>query len=76
MREKVLEVLNSALPQIDFESSEKLVDDKILDSLAIVTLVSELSIAFGVKFSVMDLVPENLNSLDSIVQTVEMLLKK
>ena len=76
MREKVLEVLNSALPQIDFESSNHLVDDKILDSLAIVTLVQELSDAFGVKFSVKDLSPENLNSIDAITATIQRLKNK
>lgn len=73
MRERILEILGEALPQIDFESSDALVDDGILDSLSIVTLVSELSMEYGVVFDMAELVPENLNSIDAIVETVRKL---
>ena len=76
MKEKILEILRKALPQIDFESSDALVDDGILDSLSIVTLVSELSMEYGIIFDLDELTPENLNSLDSIVETVKILEKK
>ena len=76
MKEKVLNVLKNALPQIDFESSNALVDDGILDSLSIVTLVSELSMEFGVIFDLDELTPENLNSLDDIVNTIQKLVER
>ena len=75
MKERILEVLGEALPQIDFTASDRLVDDGILDSLAIVTLVSELSMEFGVLFDLEDLAAENLNSIDAIVETVKALIK-
>lgn len=71
MKEQILKILGEALPQIDFTSSDSLVDDGILDSLAIVTLVSELSMEFGVLFNLEDLKAENLNSIDAIVNTVK-----
>lgn len=71
MREQVLKVLKEALPQIDFESSDALVDDGILDSLSIVVLISELSMEFNIIFDINELEPENLNSLDAIVETVK-----
>lgn len=70
MREKVLKVLNRALPQVDFESSDALVDDGILDSLSIVTIISNLSMEFGVIFDMDTLTPENLNSIDKITDLV------
>lgn len=73
MKERILEILADALPQIDFTSSDALVDDGILDSLSIVTLVSELSVEFGIQFDLDQLVPENLNSIDAIVETVKSL---
>ena len=73
MREKILEVLKDALPRIDFEASDSLVDDGILDSLSIVTLISELSMEFNVIFDLNELTPENLNSIDAIAATVERL---
>lgn len=73
MKEKILALLEEALPQIDFTSSDSLVDDGILDSLSIVTLVSELSMEFGITFDMESLMPENLNSIEAIVETVKSL---
>ena len=73
MKERILEILANALPQIDFTASDALVDDGILDSLSIVTLVSELSMEYGVLFDMEKLMPENLNSIDAIVETVKSL---
>ncbi len=75
MKEKILAVLHDALPRIDFTASDSLVDDGILDSLSIVTLISELSMEFGVTFDMENLMPENLNSIDAIVETVKNLQK-
>lgn len=70
MKERILEILSEALPQIDFTASNALVDDGILDSISIVTLVTELSQEFGVVFDLEELAPENLNSIDAITETV------
>ena len=75
MKERILELLSDALPQIDFTSSDSLVDDGILDSLSIISLISELSMEFGVTFDMENLMPENLNSIDAIVETVQSLQK-
>lgn len=75
MKEKILAALHEVLPQIDFTASDSLVDDGILDSLSIVKLISELSMEFGVTFDMENLMPENLNSIDAIVETVANLQK-
>lgn len=75
MKERILELLADVLPQIDFTSSDSLVDDGILDSISIVTMVSELSVEFGVTFDMEELMPENLNSIDAIVETVKKLME-
>ena len=75
MRERILEIMRTALPQIDFTSSDSLVDDGILDSLSIVTLLSELAVEYHVIFDLSRLTPENLNSIDAIIDTVKELQK-
>ena len=75
-RDRVLALLKQVLPHIDFETLADLVDDGILDSLSIVTMISELSMEFGIEFDMAELVPEDLNSLDDITATVEKLLAK
>jgi len=76
MKEQILNLLKDALPQIDFTASQRLVDDGILDSLSIITLVSELSMEFDVEFDLDQLEPKNLNSIDAIVETVRQLQGK
>lgn len=73
MKERVLALVKEVLPQIDFEASNALVDDGILDSLAIVTLVSELSLEFDVNIPYEEIEPNNFNSLDAICSLVERL---
>ena len=76
MKERILKLCSEVLPQIDFTSSTALVSDGILDSLSIVTLISELSMEFGVVFDLDQLTPDNLNSIDAIVKTVQNLQEK
>lgn len=73
MREKVLEICKEVLPRIDFERETALIDDGILDSISIITLVSELSMEFNVEFDLNTLQAENMNSLDAIVETIKSL---
>ena len=40
--EKLLEILDELHPDVDFETEEHLIDNKILDSFDIVTIVAEI----------------------------------
>ncbi len=73
MREQIIEILKNIHPGVDYATETTLVDSRILDSLSIIALVSELNYAFGVEIDVMDLVPENLNSVDAIEHLVNSL---
>ncbi|MDO4523624.1 MAG: phosphopantetheine-binding protein, partial [Eubacteriales bacterium] len=71
MREQILKMLEENFPEIDFECSEELVDDGILDSMTLVGIISALSMEFGIEFPYDEIVPENFNSIDSMVELVE-----
>ena len=71
--EKIIEILKSLHPDIDFENCTSLIDDKIIDSFDIVTLVSELSEEFDVSIPVEEIVPENFNSAKAIYALIKRL---
>ncbi len=74
MREKVLEVLQQECPEIDFLSSDALVDDGILDSLALTSIIAALTMEFGITIPYEEIVEENFNSVDALAVMVERLM--
>ena len=68
--EQLLNILNSLHEDVDFETTEDLVDEGILDSLDIVTLVTEINDAFDVSIPPEELVPENFNSAKAIYELI------
>ena len=75
MKEKVLALLCDVMPGIDFESSNTLADDGIIDSLSVVNIIAELSMEFGITVPFEEISNENFNSLDAITALVEKLKK-
>lgn len=61
-----MEILTSLHPDVDFDKEEHLIDDKILDSMDIVRLVTELTDKFDIKIKAKDIIPENFNSAAAI----------
>ena len=70
MRDKIIEILNDIKPGVDYEHETSLIDSHIYDSLSIISLVSELSFEFNVDIDVMDLIPDNLNSVNAIIELI------
>ncbi len=71
MRETLLKLLTENCPGVDFENENALVDDEILESLDIVSIVSEIMDTFGVEINVDDLLPENFNSVDDMLGLIQ-----
>lgn len=73
MRDELLRLLSTENPEIDFTASDELVDDGILDSLTIVSLIGTLSMEYGIDIPYEEIVPENFNSIDAMAAMVERL---
>lgn len=71
--EKLYEILNSIAPNNDYKNDDKLIDSGHLDSLSLLTLVSELEDEFGIEITPVDLVPENFNSAAAMWAMIERL---
>ncbi len=74
--EKILEILEELHSDIDYMKEEKLVDNKVLDSFDLVTLVSELDDEFDIEITAKDFVPDNFNSVKAIYAMVERLMEE
>ena len=64
--EQVLDILRGLRPDVDFENETALIDDGILSSFDITSLVNELMEEFNVVLNMADLEPENFNSAQAI----------
>ena len=71
--DELLTLLAEVCPGVDFSGETALVDDGILESLDIVTIVTELMAAFDVEITVEDLVPENFNSAGAMWAMIQRL---
>ena len=68
--EKLIEILAELHPDVDFETTEDLIDDGILDSLDIVSLVAAIDTEFGVTIPAEEIIPENFNSASALFELI------
>ncbi len=68
--DKVIEILESVKPGVDYKNEDKLVDNGILESFDIITIISKLNDEFDIEFTVNEVIPENFNSAEALYKTV------
>lgn len=73
MMNEILAILKDLHPDVDFENCDTLIDDGILDSFDIVTIIAEISDTFDVKIGAEQIVPENFNSAEALWELVRRL---
>lgn len=71
--EKLLEILEEIQPDADYENCETLIDDGILDSFAILSIVSELQDEFEITITPSQVIPSNFNSAKALWAMVKKL---
>lgn len=69
----ILEILNELKPGIDYENCKDLVDSQQLDSLDVISIVSEFTDEFDIEISFDEIVPENFNSVEAMQAMVDRL---
>ena len=73
MKQRIREILESALPIVDVDSDFLFSE---LDSLGVMTILMILSDEFNIKLDAHDATPKNLKNIDSIVRMVESKISK
>lgn len=71
--EELLAILKDLHPEVDYDTCDTLIDDKILDSIDIVSLVAEISDTFDVAIPAEELLPENFNSARALWELIQRL---
>lgn len=68
--EALLEILTNLHPEVDFETCNTLVDDRIIDSFDIVTIISEINEEYDVVIPAEEIVPDNFNSAQALYELI------
>ena len=69
--QKIMDLLNAIRPEYDFTDSDDFIEDGLLDSFDVVTLVSDLEDAFEIIIDGLDVIPGNFASLKVITETLK-----
>lgn len=70
MEERILEILAALRPENDFESSEDFIEDGLMDSLDIISLMDSVEEEFGVVVPGEELVSTHFKSVATIVDLI------
>ncbi len=66
MKEQIIKILTELRPEFDFGQNVNFIEEGMLDSFDIVSLVSELDATYGISIDGMDILPENFSTVESI----------
>ncbi len=69
--EQLLELLKEVKSDIDFEKEKGLVDEGLLDSLEIVTIIASIEEKFGIEINPDDIDPDNFQSAEKMWGMIE-----
>lgn len=71
MEEKIMEILKDVRPDVDFENEKALVDDEVIESFDVISIVTTLMDEFDIFIDADDIEPENFNSFEEICEFVK-----
>lgn len=72
--EEFLAMLKGIKPNVDFENEEALVDDGLIESLDIISIISEIANVYGVNIPSDEIIPDNFNSAEALYELVQDLM--
>ena len=69
--EKLLKILKRVKPEVDFIEDNNLIDKGILDSIDIVTIISEIEMEYLIEFDPEEIDPDNFQSVLTMLEMIE-----
>lgn len=71
--ERLIEILEEIKEDVDFTAETALIDDGILDSFDILQIISALNEEYDISIPASEIIPDNFNSVESLLKMVERL---
>ena len=71
--ETLVSILKDLHPEVDFEKETGLIDNAILNSFDIVSIIAEVDDSMGVTIPADEIIPENFNSAAALYELIERL---
>lgn len=71
--ERLYEILEDIMPDVDYESCTDLIDGHILDSLSIISLIAELEDEYDITIPAVEIIPANFNSAKAMWEMIQRL---
>ena len=71
--EELYNLLESCCPTIDFRTEDKLVTNKVIDSMDLVSLISDIEDEFGISIEMDEIEPENFDSAEAMWELIQKL---
>ena len=74
IKEQIVDILLDIKPDAE-EDCISLIDDGVLDSFDIISLIGELKDTFDINITAADIIPDNFNSVAALTEMVERLME-
>jgi len=68
MKDKIIKILSEIRPEFDFNDTQDFIEQGMLDSFDIVTLVATIDEEYNISIDGLDILPENFKSVDAITK--------
>ena len=68
---ELLELLEEVKPGVDFESSQNMIEEGLIDSFDMINIIANINEKFDIDFSVAEIIPENFETVKSLYETIE-----
>lgn len=73
---KLLEILEEIKPGVDFKNSKNMIEEGLIDSFDIITIITAINSEFDIDFTVADIMPENFETVEALYNTIERIKNK
>lgn len=72
--EKIKKIIINSCSNIDIDGDVKFITDGLIDSVDLVTIISDLEDEFGIEISIEEIVPENFDTIEAIWEMIQKLV--